>query len=187
MKLPSTLDFCWFEYDWQRPFVIDNVHELLSHIAAQTPRGYLVFEVRCVEGRISYLVGMSPQYKGKMIELFRGHGEIELHDVPTAFRKPVSSSQHLSISKPVLSLNAGVTDSVVRAGLAAMSATRKGEEAVVQVVLGRGFSPTTVPKKMSDPHESWLSKALFGVREATPDTMKSIKEKAGILGLHLGI
>ncbi len=179
MKSPFTLDFCWFEYDWQRPFVIDNVHELLSHIAAQTPRGYLVFEVRCVEGRISYLVGMSPQYKGKMIELFRGHGEIEFHDVPSAFRKPVSSSRYLSISKPVLSLNAGMTDSVVRAGLAAVSATRKGEEAVVQVVLGRGFSPTTVPKKMSDPHESWLSKALFGVREATPDTMKSVKEKAG--------
>lgn len=178
MKLP-TQDFIWFEYDWQRPFVIDTVHELLSHIAAQTPRGYLILEVRCVEGRISYLVGMSPQYKGIMLELFRGHGEIEFHDVPTAFRKPVSSSQYLSVSKSVLSLNAGVTDSVVRAGLAAMSATRKGEQAVVQVVLGRGYGPTTVPKRMQDPHESWLDLALFGVREAAPDTVKSAKEKAG--------
>ena len=178
MKSP-TQDFIWFEYDWQRPFVNENVHELLSHIAAHTPRGYLVFEGRCVEGRISYLVGMSPQYKGKMLELFRGHGEIEFRDVPSAFRKPVSSSQHLTVSKPVLSLNAGMTDSVVRAGLAAMSATRKGEESVVQVVLGRGFSPTTVPKKMQDPHESWLSLALFGVREASSDAVKSAKEKAG--------
>ena len=178
MKLP-TQEFIWFEYDWQRPFINENVHELLSHIAALTPRGYLVFEVRCVEGQISYLVGMSPQYKGKMLELFRGHGEIEFHDVPSAFRKPVSSSQHLTISKPVLSLNAGMTDSVVRSGLAAVSSTRKGEEAVVQVVLGRGFSPTTVPRKLQDPHESWLSLALYGIREATPDAVKSAKEKAG--------
>lgn len=173
-----TEEFEWYAIDWQRPFDIEDVIGLLSHIATMTPRGFVALETRCHEGQIDHLVGFTPPYRGKMIELFKGHGEIELSDVPSAFRKPMTSAQHLSISKPVLSLNAGVTDSVVRNGLAAMSAIRKGEEAVVQVILGRGFSPRSVPKKMQDPHESWLDLALFGIREASSDAVRSAKEKA---------
>ena len=174
-----TDDFVWYEFDWQRPFAVEDVIGLLSNLATMTPRGFVALETRCHEGQIAHLVGFTRTYRGKMIELFKGHGEIELSDVPQAFRKTMSSAQHLSISKPVLSLNAGVTDSVVRTGLAAMSAIRKGEEAVVQIVLGRSFSPKTVPKKMQDPHENWLDLALFGIREASSDAMKSAREKAG--------
>ncbi len=174
----TTDEFVWYEVDWQRPFNTEDVIGLLSHLATMTPRGFVAFETRCHEGQIAHLVGIASPFRGKMIELFKGHGEIELSDVPSAFRKPVSSAQHLTVSKPVLSLNADVTDSVVRTGLAAMSATRSGEEAVVQIVLGRSFSPKTVPKKMQDPHESWLDLALFGVREASADSVKSAKEKA---------
>ena len=177
MKNP-TEDFIWFEYDWQRPFDTEDVYELLSHLATMTPRGFVAFETRCHEGQIAHLVGFTQQYRGKMVELFRGHGETELSDVPSAFRRPVSFAQHLTTSKPVLSLNADVTDSAVRSGLAAMSAIRKGEEAVVQIILGRSLSPRSVPKKMQDPHESWLDLALFGVREASTDSIKSAKEKA---------
>ena len=173
-----TEDFEWYAIDLQRPFDIEDVIGLLSHIATMTPRGFVALETRCHEGQIDHLVGFTPPYRGKMIELFKGHGEIELSDVPSAFRKPMSSAQYLSVTKPVLSLNADVTDSVVRAGLAAMSATRSGEESVVQIVLGRSFSPKTVPKKMQDPHESWLDLALFGVREASSESVKSAKEKA---------
>ena len=44
-------------------------------------------------------------------------------------------------------------------------------------MLGRGFPPSPVPRKLSDPHESWLDKALYGLRDASADSLKSAKQK----------
>ena len=85
----TTDELVWYEVDWQRPFNTEDVIGLLSHIATMTPRGFVAFETRCHEGQIAHLVGIAPLYRGKMIELFKGHGEIELSDVPSAFRKPM--------------------------------------------------------------------------------------------------
>lgn len=177
MKHPNS--FQWFEYDWQRPLSLDDVHGMLSHLSTQTPRGYLCVEARSRNGHIVYLVGTAPQYSGKMKELFQSHGDVSFSDVPTASRKPMRLAKYLSVSKPALSLNVDVAAATIRNGLAAMLTESSDAETVVQVVLGRGYSPSTVPKKLQDPHESWLDLSLFGVREASPDSVKSAKEKAG--------
>ena len=80
MQLPSKL--MWYEYTWHRPFSIDDVIGLLTHLASFTPRGYLIFEARGYSNQVRYLVGFDPIYSGKMIELFKGHGEIELIALP---------------------------------------------------------------------------------------------------------
>ncbi len=178
MKRPDT-DFVWYELNWQRPFTLENVHGLLAHLSQLTPRGYLAFEARSRNGEILQYVGFSPKYSGKISELVHSHGDIEFNAVKNISRKPMSLAKHLTTSKPVLSLNADVTDSAVRSALAAMSAIRGNEEACVQVILGRGYAPSPAPYKLQDPHESWLDLALFGVRQATPDSAKSAKEKAG--------
>lgn len=176
MKRPTT-DFTWYEFDWQRPLSLEDVHGMLQHLSALTPRGYLAFEVRSRAGKIAYAIGTAPQYSGKIRELIRSHGDIEFN-ATSIRRKPMTLAKHLRVSKPVLSLNVDVAASAIRSGLAAMSAVSSDGEAVVQVVLGRGFAPSTAPRKLQDPHESWLDLALFGVREATPDSVKSAKDKA---------
>ena len=177
MQLP--LGFKWYEYTWHRPFSLDDVIGLLTHLAEFTPRGYLVFEARGYAGQVRYLVGFDPIYSGKMIELFKGHGEIELNEVPAASRRRISLAKHLKVSKPVLSLNTGRAEAVIRAGLAALSAVRTGEEVVVQVVLGSGHAPRELPRNLADPHESWLDIVLYGVRPATAESRASAKEKHG--------
>ena len=176
MKMTSNI--VWYEYDWQRPLSLDDVHGLLSHLSTMTPRGYLALEVRSRNGQIVYMVGTAPQYSGKMKELFISHGDVTFSDTPKNSRKPVRLAKHLTVSKPVLSLNVGVAAETIRNGLTAMLTNHSDDETVVQVVLGRGFSPQPTPKKLQDPHESWLSLALFGVRDASADSMKSAKEKA---------
>lgn len=175
MKHPS--DFIWYELNWHRPFSLDDVHLLLSRISALTPRGFVAFEARSLNGQVSYYAGFAAQYGGKMREVFQSAGDIELMEMERNKRKPMTVARHLTVSKPILSLNVDVASSVIRSGLAALSATRTGEEAVVQIVLGRGFPPSPVPRKLSDPHESWLDKALFGLRDATADSLKSAKQK----------
>ncbi len=177
MKIPH--DFDWYEFNWQRPIALEEVYAMLSHLSALTPRGYLVFEVRSRFGQVSFLIGTAAQYSGKIKEVMCSHGEVEFTKLPPEQRKAMAKVRSLSVSKPLLSLNTEVTASAIRSGLAAMSAVRSGEEAVVQIVLGRGFSPSVTARKVPDPHESWLDKALYGVREATPDDTKSAKEKAG--------
>ena len=177
MQSPRSLK--WYEYNWRRPFSLDDVIALLTHLAAFTPRGYLVFEARGANNRVRYLIGFDAKYSGKMIELFKGHGEIELTEVPAASRRQISLAKHLKVSKPVLSLNTGRAEAVIRAGLAALSAVRTGEEVVVQVVLGSGHAPRELPRNLADPHESWLDIVLFGVRPATAESRASAKEKHG--------
>lgn len=176
MKKPAQ-EFAWFNFNWQRPIELEEIHAMLSHLSALTPRGYLAFEARARDGKITYSIGTSPQYSGKIKELIRAHGNVEFSAQPRIARKPVSIARSLTVSKPILLLNTEVAASAIRSGLAAMSATKTGEEAVIQVVLGRGFSPSVVSPKMQDPHESWLDLALFGIRPASPDSIKSAKEK----------
>lgn len=170
-------DFAWFEVNWERPFELEDVYALLSHIGSLTPRGYMVFEVRSRNGQVNHKVGIAPEYSGKLREVFASHGNIEFIECEETYRKPMNEARHLTVSKPILSLNTDVTGSVIRSGLAALAATRTGEESVIQVVLGRSFSPSPTPRKLQDPHESWLDLALFGIREATPDSVRSAKDK----------
>ena len=174
-----TDDFSWKSMDIPRPFTLESVHETLAHLCSFTPRGFIALEARVLSGELSWFIGASSKFSGKIEELIRAHGGIEFKDIVGGVRKPVSVARYLSISKPVLSLNADVAAAVIRQGLAAMSATKNGETAVVQVVLGRGFAPSAVPDKMQDPHESWLALALSGVKKASADSIKSAKEKAG--------
>ena len=175
--MKSINNLCWYEINWERPFELDDVYALLSHIGSLSPRGYLAMEVRSHDGQVNYKVGITPEYSGKLREVFVSHGNIEFVECEEPNRKPMDEARHLTVSKPILSLNTDVTDSVIRSGLAALAATRAGEESVIQVVLGRGFSPSPTPRKLQDPHESWLDLALFGIREATPDSMRSAKDK----------
>ena len=114
MQRPSK-NFTWYEFDWQRPLSIDDVNGMLSHLASLTPRGYLAFEVRSRDGKIAYAIGTAPQYSGKIIELFHSHGEIEFNATPIS-RKPITLAKHLTVSKPILSLNTDVTASAIRSG-----------------------------------------------------------------------
>ena len=169
----------WREVVWRRPFEIEAVWELLAHIAAATPRGAVLWEARGQGGHVRYLLGTDSKYSHKMEEIIRSHGDIRLYDAPEHTRKPVREARRLRITKPVLSLKTDVSLAVIRACLAAMSAVKSGEEAVLQIVLGGSFSPSQIPSRMPDPNASWLSASLGNAEQASSESRGSAKEKAG--------
>ncbi|MBR0159971.1 MAG: hypothetical protein IJQ02_01555, partial [Oscillospiraceae bacterium] len=83
-------EFVWFELNWQRPFALEDVTGLLAHLSQLTPRGFLCVEARSKGGNITYLIGTAAQYSGKISEIVRSHGEIELNAVKNVRRKPMS-------------------------------------------------------------------------------------------------
>lgn len=78
----------------------------------------------------------------------------------------------------MLSLNTNFAQSVIRAGLAAITEDKRGTETVLQVVLGRGFAPSPVPANLPDPHATWLEVILGSVSKATAEARKTVREKA---------
>jgi len=170
-------DLCWYEVFWQRPFELDAVHELLVNLATASPRGPIVWEVRGRKGNVKFYLGTYAPYVRKIHDLFRVNGKVRFAALKETDRTPMEAAKRLKISKPALSLKTDTTLSVIRSGLAAMSALPRDVEAVMQIVLGPSYTPKRAPGKMQDPHASWFDFVTGNVPEASSESMSSIKSK----------
>lgn len=66
-------ELVWREVAWQRPFAIEAVWDMLSHLAATHPRGAVVWECRGSGGKIRYLLGAERQHLDKIEHIFKAH------------------------------------------------------------------------------------------------------------------
>ena len=178
MRKQQLSDIVWREVRWQRPYKLETVWEVLSHLASTAPRGAVVWEARGKSGQVTYLLGTSQMYTGKIQSVFHAHGDIQFREVSGNTRQSVTMARVLKISHPSLSLNIDIAASMIRAGLAAMTEDKRETETVLQVVLGRGFAPSPVPADLSDPHATWLEVILGSVSKATAEARRTVREKA---------
>ena len=169
---------CWKEFVWRRSFKLEQVHEMLAHLATVSSRGAVIWEIRARDGFVRHLLGANPASIHKITEALQVHGDIEFYPVTEHNRKAVSTVRQIKVSHPSLSLRTDITESTIRAGLAAMAATAHGEEAVLQIILGTAYPPSTIPKNLPDPNAGWLQAVLGNVSQASTETRKSIKDKA---------
>lgn len=113
----------WREVTWHRPFEIDSVYEVLTHLASLSSRSFIVWEARCKAGRVRYLIGTGPKTVSRVQEVFKSHGDVTF-STEAPEREAVNSSVKLKTSKPVLSLNTDTTAAMIRATLAAMTGAK---------------------------------------------------------------
>ncbi len=176
MMITKNKELVWREVNLERPYDLESLFTILTHIAALTSRGQLVWEARCRDGRMRYLIGTPNWSVSRVQEAFRAHLAAEF--TGDVIREPVSTAERVRISHPVLSLNTEVSAAMIRAALAAMTGAKKGTECVVQIVLGAPHAPRTLPKQAPDPTDSWLHVILGSVHNATAEQRRSMKEKA---------
>lgn len=177
MKHPIE-DLVWRELVWARPYKIETVWETLSHLAALSPRGAVIWEVHSRNGKVRYLLGAAKRYIRNIEEVIKAHGDIQFHEVGAEKRIAVTAARQLKISHPILSLKTDITQAVIRAGLAALTEDKSGTEIVIQVVLGRAYAPSPVPANLVDPNATWLQILLGDVQKATAESRKTVKEKS---------
>ena len=183
----STHDFkelVWREVAWQRPFAMESVWDMLSHLAATHPRGAVVWECRGSNGKIRYLLGAERQHLDKIECIFKAHGDVHFGSASQTPRKETAGAAQLKTSKKLLSLNMDTSMAVLRAGLAALANTGENEELAIQIVLGASYGPVPLSGGMQDPNASWLEIITGTVQKATNDMVKSAKEKAEQSGFH---
>ena len=168
----------WKEVIWHRPFKLEQVVDMLNHLAAQKNRGAIIWEIRASNGKITHLIGTQSRFWNRIAETIKVHGDIEFYSFKKEHRAIITAARKLKISRSNLSLRTDITESTIRAGLAALAATAPNEEAVLQIILGKAFSPNVLPKNISDPTMTWLDAALGHASQASAETRKSMKEKA---------
>jgi energy-coupling factor transporter ATP-binding protein EcfA2 len=171
-------EICWKEVIWHRPFELETVYELLSHLASLIPRGPIIWEARAYDDRVHYLLGAEKCYINKIQAVFRTHGRVQFYSTPEHTRKAIETVKQLKISRPVLSLKTDIALSVIRAGLAAMVSSHNKEETVLQIVFGPSFAPSNVATRLPNPHAPWFQILFGNVGQASPESRSSIKEKA---------
>lgn len=172
----TTKELVWREVALQRPYEMDSLWAILTHIAALTSRGQLVWEARCKNGKMQYLIGTPKWSVTRVQEAFKAHVNAQFTD--SVIREPVSTARRVKISRPVLSLNTEVSAAMIRAALAAMTGAKKDTECVLQIVLGAPHTPSTIPKRVPDPTESWLKVVLGSVHNASAEQRRTMREKA---------
>lgn len=178
MRKHKIENLTWKEVVWQRQFDLGTVWEAFSHLAALSPRGAVIWETRGKNGQITHLLGAGRKYIRSIEEALRAHGDIQFHDIDVWARYPVEASRQLKATHPSLSLKTDITESVIRAGLAALAEDKTGTETVLQIVLGKAFAPSPIPADLPDPHATWLQVILGDVGKATAESRKNVREKA---------
>lgn len=103
----TTKDFVWREVSIQRPYEIEVLWDILTHIASLTSRGPLVWEARCRSGKMRYIIGTPKWSVSRIQEVFHAHANVQF--TGGVQREPVTEVRKLKISKPVLSLNTEVS------------------------------------------------------------------------------
>lgn len=167
----------WVEIHWPRPFDAEVALTLLVRLAAIDRFSQVVFEVRAHKGCIRYLLGAEDsllrRIKQVMISEISG---VEFSE--RVARADVTATKNIRLSHPTLALNTACQLSVIRSVLATLAQT-KGEqnEIVMQIILGKSFTPSLLPEKLSDPRSSWLDMLRGSVAPATSETRALIKEK----------
>ena len=171
-------DLVFKEIVWMRPYKTETVREVLSHLAALSPRGAVIWEVRSQNGKVSYLTGAAARYIRNIEEAIKAHGNIQFHEAGAEKRAAITAARQLKISHPMLSLRTDITEAVIRAGLAALTEHKDGTQIVVQIILGRAYSPSPVPSDLKDPTATWLQIILGNVQKASAESRKTVKEKS---------
>lgn len=178
MARSELTDITWKEVIWHRPFKLEQVIDMLNHLAALKNRGAIIWETRASNGKIIHLIGTQTRFWNRVAETIKVHGDIEFYSFEKEHRAVITTARKLKISHSNLSLRTDITESTIRAGLAALAATAPNEEAVLQIILGKAFSPNVLPKNISDPSMTWLDATLGHATQASAETRKSMKEKA---------
>ena len=171
-------DLVFKEIVWVRPYKTETVWEVLSHLAALSPRGAVIWEVCSQNGKVSYLIGAAARYIKNIEEAIKAHGNIQFHEAGAEKRAAITAARQLKISHPTLSLRTDITEAVIRAGLAALTEHKDGTQIVVQIILGRAYSPSPVPADLKDPTATWLQIILGNVQKASAESRKTVKEKS---------
>lgn len=155
-----------------------QVQRLLERLSTPDALRPLVFETWANDDGIQYLVGRAGAGKPTLRTLIRSY-------LPEARTLQVTRPEmpervaRLKLSPRGMPLRDDALEELLHAIYSVLSGRRKGETIAVQVVLGRGRRPESVPSKIADPNASLPTRLLRGAGTASTETRRRVSQHAG--------
>ena len=173
---PATRPLVWHQLRFALPLAQDTAVGLVERILADSSLGRVVLELRAAGGQATWAVGSSvgERLVSVVRELVPGCR------VSRGFSRRAVDQAVVVSARPVgVGLATERLSAVVRAVLAALAVTAEGEELVVQLQLGRRFSPQVLGRV--EP-QGWLE--LLGLVPPPPVSGERGRRMRAQLGRH---
>jgi hypothetical protein len=160
--VPEHRGLTWRRLYWQRPVDPTRIAGGLRHWAADQRSPHVVLETRMSSTETQYLIGAASISFESVMTPLRGMPNVTARPL-VGDRAPVVTSGHLTASTRHRPLRLNDPEAIIRAILAVSIRLKKGEELVVQTLLGPRRIPQAVPNASpSSVVRPWWSVAWMG-------------------------
>ncbi|MGE3194743.1 MAG: type IV secretory system conjugative DNA transfer family protein [Dehalococcoidia bacterium] len=162
------------------PLPAAQVAAFLTRLASDRNGHPVVLETRADEDGIQHLIGCEPTY---VHQLRRMLADLIPGSIMTGLdgyaRPTMIAAGHVAIQSPGLPLAAEDPEAVIRAVYSALGRPHKNGEAVcVQLVLGEGTAPRSVPAKISEPGFNLWQALTTGKPDASTEIRNRVRDRA---------
>lgn len=162
------------------PLPATQVAAFLTRLASDRNAGPVVLETRADDQGIQHLIGCEPTF---VHQLRRNLTDLIPDTVMAGLngytRPTMIAAGHIALKPPALPL---ATDDPVKVQRAVYSALgrphKQGEAVCVQIVLGNGTGPRTVPPKIPDPTASLWQTLTKGQLDAPHELRNRVRDRA---------
>ena len=165
----------WSEFNWMRPFEIDDVKAMLGQLVGLSRRKAVIFEIRLSKNRVRYLLGTEEQDKRHISQLIQSHRAIQFSRAPK--REKLSVARLVNIKESHYALKTDSVENMIRSSLTISKILQPDETVVVQLVIGAGSPPRPQPKDLPNLSAKWYQVITNNIPELSENSKKLMKQK----------
>ena len=165
----------WIEFNWMRPFEIDDVKSMLGQLVGLSRRKAVIFEIRLSKNRVRYLLGTEEQDKRHISQLIQSHRAIQFSRVSK--REKLSVARLVNIKESHYALKTDYAENMIRSSLAISKILQPDETVTVQLVMGTGSPPRPQPKDLPNLSAKWYQVITNNVPELSESSKKLMRQK----------
>ena len=165
----------WSEFNWMRPFEIDDVKSMLGQLVGLSRRKAVVFEIRLSKNHVRYLLGTEEQDKRHISQLIQSHRAIQFSRASK--REKLSVARLVNIKESHYALKTDSAENMIRSSLAISKILQPDETVTVQLVMGTGSPPRPQPKDLPNLSAKWYQVITNNVPELSESSKKLMRQK----------
>ncbi len=167
--------FTWRVLQWPRPLDWDTAHGFMHRLVADPNLGPVAIETRANQTQIEYRIGAAKSHISALQALACDLVPGVQISPPDTDRRPIQVAAKVLVTHPTLALETSRVEALTRSVLAGMSGLKKGEQVVLQLLIGSRLTPSLATGATS--HQSWWSLLDHGVKPASRQEINRSKTK----------